>query len=77
MILPFPCTVINTSTSKKEIKHFSTQTRINIHVIFNTITNITNNTITNITISIITITISTITIITVVIIIITINNIIC
>jgi len=92
MILPFPCTVINTSTSKKETKHFFTHTRINIHIIFNTITNITNNTITNITktiitftiititiitITIITITIITIIIITVAVIIITINNIIC
>ena len=81
-ILPFPCTVINTSTSKKEIRHSFTHTRISIHIIFNTVTNITKNTNTNITISIITITIITITIITitiitVAIIIITINNIIC
>jgi len=67
-ILPFPCTVINTSASRKEIKHFFTHTRINIHIIFNIITSVTNNTITNIT-KTITITIITITIITI-----TINN---
>jgi len=79
---PFLCNVINTSSPMKEIKHFFTHTRINIHIIFNIISNITNNTITNIIITIITltiiiITIITITIIIVTIIIITINVIIC
>ena len=68
LIFPFSCTVINTSFPMKEIKHFFTHTRINIHIIFNIITSVTNNTITNIT-KTITITIITITIITI-----TINN---
>jgi len=46
------CTVINTSSPKKEIKHFFTYTRIKIHIIFNTLTNII---ITIITITIITV----------------------
>jgi len=79
---PFPCTVINTSFPQEgNLTLFHTHTRINKHIIFNTITNITNNTITNIiitiiTITIIAITIITITIITAAIIIMTINDII-
>jgi len=70
---PFPCTVINTSFPQEgNLTLFHTHTRINKHIIFNTITNITNNTITNIIITIITITIIAITIITITIIAITI-----